>query len=94
MSLLRALQQAGVLRTLDDALAHTLRRLDPSTPDDVLAAAAWPNRGLERPCRFRPSSPRQWSMRYAWPMPIMDAQLAASRFVATRHRRSMKQKPR
>ena len=40
MSLLRALQQAGVLRTLDDALANTLRRLDPHTPDDVLAAAA------------------------------------------------------
>ena len=40
MSLLRALQQAGVLRTLDDALANTLRRLDPDTPDDVLAAAA------------------------------------------------------
>ena len=40
MSLLRALQQAGVLRTLDDALTNTLRRLDPNTPDDVLAAAA------------------------------------------------------
>ena len=25
-------------RTLDDALANTLRRLDPETPDDVLAA--------------------------------------------------------
>ena len=27
--------------TLDDALANTLRRLDPSTPDEVLAAAAF-----------------------------------------------------
>ena len=34
MSLLRALQQAGVLRTLDDALANTLRRLDANTHDD------------------------------------------------------------
>ena len=40
MSLLRELNQAGVLRTLDDALAQSLRRLDPDTPDEVLAAAA------------------------------------------------------
>jgi len=40
MSLLRALREANVLRTLDDALANTLRRLDPATPDEVLAAAA------------------------------------------------------
>jgi len=40
MSLLRELQQAGVLRALDDALALSLRRLDPQTPDLVLAAAA------------------------------------------------------
>lgn len=40
MSLLRALQQSGALRTLDDALVHTLRRIDPATPDAVLAAAA------------------------------------------------------
>lgn len=40
MSLLRELNRTGALRTLDDALANTLRRLDPSTPDAVLAAAA------------------------------------------------------
>ena len=40
MSLLRELNKLGVLRTLDDALANALRRLDPETPDDVLAAAA------------------------------------------------------
>ena len=40
MSLLRELNALGALRTLDDALANTLRRLDPSTPDAVLAAAA------------------------------------------------------
>ena len=40
MSLLRELNRIGALRTLDDALANTLRRLDPSTSDEVLAAAA------------------------------------------------------
>ena len=44
MSLLQALREAKVLRTLDDALANTLRRLDPSIPDDVLAAAALASR--------------------------------------------------
>jgi exodeoxyribonuclease V alpha subunit len=40
MSLLQALAQAGVLRPLDHALAQSLRRLDPATPDSVLAGAA------------------------------------------------------
>ena len=40
MSLLQALTQAGALRTLDHAFAQSLRRLDPATPDPVLAAAA------------------------------------------------------
>lgn len=40
MSLLDALFRGGHLRTLDHALAQSLRRLDPSTPDAVLAAAA------------------------------------------------------
>ncbi|AXI84134.1 exodeoxyribonuclease V subunit alpha [Xylella taiwanensis] len=40
MSLLAALYQAGVLRTVDDALAQSLCRLDPETPDMVAAAAA------------------------------------------------------
>ena len=40
MSLLQALTQAGALRTLDHAFAQSLRRLDPATPDAVLAAAA------------------------------------------------------
>ena len=86
MSLLRALQQAGVLRTLDDALANTLRRLDPDTPDDVLAAAALASLAVAQGhAGFDPASPRQLVDAYiAWP----DAdgwmkQLAASRFVAT-----------
>jgi len=40
VSLLDALFRGGHLRTLDHALAQSLRRLDPSTPDAVLAAAA------------------------------------------------------
>ncbi|MPS36722.1 MAG: exodeoxyribonuclease V subunit alpha, partial [Stenotrophomonas sp.] len=40
MSLLAALNKAGALRALDHALAQSLRRLDPDTPDAVLAAAA------------------------------------------------------
>ena len=40
MTLLQQLRDAGALRTLDNALAQSLRRLDPGTPDSVLAAAA------------------------------------------------------
>ena len=86
MSIFRALQQAGVLRTLDDALANTLRRLDPETPDDVLAAAALASLAVAQGhAGFDPASPRQLvDADIAWP----DAdgwmqQLAESRFVAT-----------
>src|SRR5690606_3120498 len=40
MTLLSTLHRSGHLRTLDHALAESLRRLDPDTPDAVLAAAA------------------------------------------------------
>ena len=40
MSLLEQLRRDGALRTLDHAFAHSLRRLDPDTPDAVLVAAA------------------------------------------------------
>lgn len=40
MNLLDDLLRSGGLRALDHALAQSLRRLDPSTPDAVLAAAA------------------------------------------------------
>lgn len=39
-NLLAALHRSGTLRTLDHALAQTLSRLDPDTPDLVLAGAA------------------------------------------------------
>ena len=40
MSLLDALLRCGAIRTIDHAFATSLRRLDPSTPDAVLSAAA------------------------------------------------------
>ncbi|MGG6462947.1 exodeoxyribonuclease V subunit alpha [Solilutibacter silvestris] len=61
MSLLRALRQSGALRTLDDALAQSLRRLDPSTPDDVLAAAALASLAVAQGhAAFDPVQPRQF----------------------------------
>ena len=85
MSLLRELDRIGALRSLDDALARTLRRLDPSTPDEVLAAAALASLAVSHGhAGFDPASPRQLvDADIAWP----DAdgwlrQLAASRFVA------------
>jgi exodeoxyribonuclease V alpha subunit len=86
MSLLQALREAKVLRTLDDALTHTLRRLDPSTPDEVLAAAALASLAVANGhAGFDPASPRQWvDADIAWPeADTWLQQLAASRFVAT-----------
>jgi exodeoxyribonuclease V alpha subunit len=85
MSLLRALNQAGVLRTLDDALAQSLRRLDPDTPDTVLAAAALASRAVAQgDAGFDPARPWQRvDAALPWPEPQAwgDA-LAASRWVA------------
>ncbi|MCW0389200.1 RecBCD enzyme subunit RecD [Xanthomonas sacchari] len=39
-NLLATLYRTGTLRTLDHAFAHSLARLDPNTPDPVLAGAA------------------------------------------------------
>ena len=86
MSLLRALRQSGALRTLDDALAQSLRRLDPSTPDDVLAAAALASLAVAQGhAAFDPAQPRQF---VDGDLPWPDAAewlrvLQASRFVAT-----------
>jgi exodeoxyribonuclease V alpha subunit len=60
MSLLRELNRLGVLRTLDDALAQSLRRLDPETPDEVLAAAALASLAVAQGhAGFDPAHPRQ-----------------------------------
>ncbi|HWS78538.1 MAG TPA: exodeoxyribonuclease V subunit alpha, partial [Thermomonas sp.] len=86
MSLLRALQQAGVLRPLDEALAFSLRRLDPQTPDEVLAAAALASLAVAQGhAGFDPAQPRLLvDADIAWPEAEAWTQaLVASRFVAT-----------
>ena len=87
MSLWQDLRRSGALRTLDDALAQTLRRLEPAVADEVLAGAALASlavaRGhaalnLARP-QLLVDADLQWPSAAAWA-----AVLAASRFVATR----------
>ena len=48
---------AGALRVIDHALAQSLRRLDPATPDLVLAGAALASLAVgPGPCRLRPGA--------------------------------------
>lgn len=59
MSLLDDLYRSGALRTIDHALAQSLRRLDPDTPDDVLAAAALASLAIAQGhAAFDPQRPR------------------------------------
>ena len=88
MSLLDALFRNGHLRTLDHALAQSLRRLDASTPDAVLAAAALASLAVakghaglslrEPQALLDAEAPIDWPSADAW-----RACLAASRWVAT-----------
>lgn len=86
VGLLDGLFRSGALRTLDHALAQTLRRLDPGTPDGVLAAAALASLAVAQGhAGFDPARPRQlvdgvldWPDANEWV-----AQLAASPWVAT-----------
>ncbi len=86
-SLLDALRRSGALRTLDHALAQSLRRLDPATPDSVLAAAALASLAVAHGhAGFDLSSPRTLVDNGDMPWPDADAwrrELAASRWVAT-----------
>ncbi|HET7126132.1 MAG TPA: exodeoxyribonuclease V subunit alpha [Lysobacter sp.] len=85
MSLWRELNRIGALRTLDDALANILRRLDPSAPDDVLAAAALASLAVAQGhAAFDIANPRQL-VDADLPWPGVDAwtdALRASPFVA------------
>ncbi|MCL7714811.1 exodeoxyribonuclease V subunit alpha [Stenotrophomonas mori] len=88
MSLLAALVRAGALRALDHALAQSLRRLDPDTPDAVLAAAALASYAVAQGhAGFDPAQPERlldgalpWPGAAAW-----SAQLQASPWVAATH---------
>jgi len=86
MSLLAALNKAGALRALDHALAQSLRRLDPDTPDAVLAAAALASLAVSQGhAGFDPTQPQrlvdagvEWPVAEEW-----IAQLAASKWIAS-----------
>ena len=85
-SLLDTLYRAGHLRVIDHALAQSLRRLDPATPDAVLAAAALASLAVSKGhAGFLPASPQplldadvDWPSADAW-----TAQLEASAWVAS-----------
>jgi exodeoxyribonuclease V alpha subunit len=84
-NLLASLQRAGALRTLDHAFAQSLRRLDPDTPDEVLAAAALASLAVAQGhAGFDPARPQlltdaplDWPDATQWQTAI-----AASRWVA------------
>jgi exodeoxyribonuclease V alpha subunit len=86
MSLLDDLLRGGALRPLDHALVQSLRRLDPSTPDDVLAAAALASLSISHGhAGFDPARPQSLlDIEVDWPAPQAwhDA-LVASRWVST-----------
>ncbi|WP_166211497.1 exodeoxyribonuclease V subunit alpha, partial [Cognatiluteimonas telluris] len=85
-SLLDALWRSGALRTLDHALAQSLRRLDPATPDSVLAAAVLASLAVANGhAGFDLASPRTLvdAPDIAWPdADAWRRELAASRWVA------------
>ncbi|WP_367347374.1 exodeoxyribonuclease V subunit alpha [Stenotrophomonas bentonitica] len=89
MSLLAALLQQGTLRTLDHALAQSLRRLQPDTPDAVLAAAALASLAVAQGhAGLDPQQPRRLvDADLDWPLPgDWMAQLRASPWVDTPER--------
>ena len=86
MTLLRELNRLGILRTIDDALAQSLRRLDPDTPDEVLAAAALASLAVSQGhAGFDPARPRQLTdADLPWPeADVWTQALQASPWVAT-----------
>ncbi|MBJ6981992.1 exodeoxyribonuclease V subunit alpha [Luteimonas sp. MC1572] len=83
--LLQELRKTGALRTLDHALAQSLRRLDPDTPDSVLAAAALASLAVASGhAGFDPAEPQRLvDAAIDWPTPAAwTAALAASHWVA------------
>jgi len=85
MTLLSTLHRSGHLRTLDHALAESLRRLDTDTPDAVLAAAALASLAVAAGhAGFDPAQPHQLvDVPIDWPSPETWRQaLASSHWVA------------
>ena len=87
-NLLANLWQAGHLRTLDHALAQSLRRLERDTPDDVLAATALASLAVSKGhaglLLAQPQALLETDADIAWPAAdTWASQLAASRWVAT-----------
>ena len=85
MSLLDDLLRGGALRPLDHALAQTLRRLDPATPDHVLAAAALASLSISHGhAGFDPARPQALlDAAFDWPAPqAWHDSLVASRWVS------------
>src|SRR5690606_13672716 len=82
---LNDLRRSNTLRPLDHAFAQTLRRLDPATPDDVLAAAALASLAVSAGhAAFDPAEPRLLaSADIDWP-PVADwlQAIAASPWVS------------
>ncbi len=86
MSLLVDLQRSGALRVVDHALAQSLRRLDPATPELVIAGVALASCAVgQGHAAFDPARPAllcdadiDWPSRDAW----LSA-LATSRWVST-----------
>ena len=71
MSLLDDLFRSGALRVIDHALAQSLRRLDPATPDAVLAAAALASFAVgQGNAAFDPAQPQLlFDAAIDWPAP-------------------------
>src|SRR5690606_21686225 len=85
IGLLQDLVKAGALRTLDHALAQSLRRLDPATPDSVLAAAALASLAVASGhAGFDPAEPQRLvDAAIDWPTPdAWREALEGSRWVA------------
>lgn len=85
MNLLRELNRLGVLRTLDDALAGSLARLEPDASDAVLAAAALASLAVAQGhAAFDPGRPQllvdaqlPWPAAEAWRQQLADSDLVA-----------------
>lgn len=86
MSLLDDLFRGGALRVIDHALAQSLRRLDPATPDTVLAAAALASYAVgQGNAAFDTARPQLlFDVDIDWPKPeAWNQALSDSRWVST-----------